>query len=187
MASASEKLLNSAGEVAGKRVVLVNANSSNLLPQRHWGAENFRALIEMLLGYRNDILVLLTGVQSERMELERLRCRVNSERCLNVAGVLEFHELPALYALSTCMVTNDSGPAHFAAVTSLPTYVLFGPETPDLYGPLGSAIPIYARFHCSPCVSAWNHRKSPCQDNKCLQVITPEAVFEKVKSVLDRS
>jgi ADP-heptose:LPS heptosyltransferase len=84
------------------------------------------------------------------------------------------------------MVTNDSGPAHFAAVTSLPTFVLFGPETPTLYAPLGNTTAIFAGLHCSPCVSAWNHRHTPCQDNKCLQAITPQAVFDAIKPVLDR-
>lgn len=185
LATVGAKIQRYAGEVVGKRLVLINANASDLLPQRRWSMENFCALIHLLLDYQENILVLLTGAPNEHPELEVLRQRVNHKRCLNFAGAVEFHELPALYALSACMVTNDSGPAHFAAVTSLPTFVLFGPETPAVYGPLGNSTSIYAGLHCSPCVSAWNHRRSPCQDNKCLQVITPQAVFDLVKPVLD--
>jgi ADP-heptose:LPS heptosyltransferase len=57
------------------------------------------------------------------------------------------------------MVTNDSGPPHFAAITEMPTYVIFGPETPALYGSLGRTTPIYAGLACSPCVSASNQSK----------------------------
>jgi ADP-heptose:LPS heptosyltransferase len=186
LASVGAKIKSYTGEVVGKRLILINANTSDLLPQRRWSMENFCTLIHLLLDYQEHVLVLLTGAPDEHAELEVLRQRINHERCVNCAGAVEFHELPALYALSACMVTNDSGPAHFAAVTSLPTFVLFGPETPTLYGPLGNTTPIYAGLHCSPCVSAWNHRKSPCQDNKCLQVITPQTVFALVKPVLDR-
>jgi len=83
------------------------------------------------------------------------------------------------------MLSNDSGPPHFASVTDMPAFVFFGPETPKLYGPLGQATPIYAGLACSPCVSASNHRKTPCEDNVCLQVITPEQVFSILQPKLD--
>ena len=91
--------------------------------------------------------------------------RTGSDRCINFAGAMSQEQLPALYTLALLMVTNDSGPGHFAAVTRMPTFVLFGPETPALYGPLGNTTPIFAGLACSPCVSAANHRKTPCVDN----------------------
>ncbi len=94
-------------------------------------------------------------------------------------------DLPALYSVSLFMLSNDSGPPHFASVTDMPTFVFFGPETPKLYSPLGNATPIYAGLACSPCVSASNHRKTACTDNVCLQVITPEQVFGTLQPVLD--
>ena len=83
------------------------------------------------------------------------------------------------------MLSNDSGPPHFASVTGMPTYVFFGPETPKLYGTLGTTTPIYAGLACSPCVSASNHRKTACTDNVCLQVITPEQVFDILRPRLE--
>jgi ADP-heptose:LPS heptosyltransferase len=97
---------------------------------------------------------------------------------MNFAGGTTMAVLPALYSISAFMLSNDSGPAHFAAATTMRTYVLFGPETPKLYGSLGDSIPIFAGMACSPCVSAANHRKTPCSDNKCMQIITPEHVLE---------
>ena len=78
------------------------------------------------------------------------------------------------------MVTNDSGPGHFSSVTDLHTVVLFGPETPALYGSLGKSIPITAQLACSPCVSAANHRKTPCQDNVCMKAITVPQVMNQL-------
>ena len=75
-------------------------------------------------------------------------------------------------------------PAHFAAASGLPTIVLFGPETPNLYRPLGNSIPIYAGLACSPCVSASNHRKSACDYNVCMRAISVEQVFAAVTDVL---
>ena len=89
-----------------------------------------------------------------------------------------------MYWIAEIMLTNDSGPGHFSAVTKLRTFVIFGPETPCLYGSLGNSTPIYAGLACSPCVSAANHRKTPCTDNTCMQVIKPEAVLERLRDAL---
>jgi ADP-heptose:LPS heptosyltransferase len=104
---------------------------------------------------------------------------------VNFAGETSIAELVALYSISLIMLTNDSGPAHFASVTPLPVFVFFGPETPAIYGPLGKMTPIYAKLACSPCVSALNHRKSPCSDNVCLQIISHDQVFEIIRPQLD--
>ena len=99
-------------------------------------------------------------------------------------GAVKLEQLPILYSIATLMVTNDSGPGHFSSITPLPTFVLFGPETPALYGSLGNSTPIFAGLACSPCVSAANHRKTPCIDNKCLQAISVKEVFETIWPVL---
>jgi len=165
---------------------LVNANAGDLLPQRRWEMERYAALVRRMLDAREDVTVLLTGSPSERDGIERLCKLVNDRRCANIAGALRLEQLPGLYEISGLMVTNDSGAAHFASVTPLPTFILFGPETPDLYGPLGDSTPITARLACSPCVTAANHRKTACKDNVCMQAITPEMVFERIRPVLER-
>jgi ADP-heptose:LPS heptosyltransferase len=166
------------------RVVLINPNASEMLPQRRWMPERFAELIQCILAANDDILVLITGAPSERAEAEQLASQSGSDRCIAFAGQSALGYLPALYALAVVMVTNDSGPAHFAAASGLPTIVLFGPETPNLYRPLGNSIPIYAGLACSPCVSASNHRKSACDDNVCMRAISVKQVFAAVTDVL---
>ncbi|MGE5505784.1 MAG: glycosyltransferase family 9 protein [Actinomycetota bacterium] len=128
--------------------------------------------------------MLLTGAPAERDGLQAIVDQVGDRRCVNFAGSVSFAELVALYHLSTVMVTNDSGPAHFAAVTRMPTVTLFGPETPKLYGSLGPGEAVFAGIDCSPCVSAWNHRKTSCTDNKCLQAIGVDEVYERVRGYI---
>jgi len=165
-------------------IVLFNANASDLLPQRRWPRDRFADLANRVLATYPNVLILLTGAPAERAGLDELAVAVNNPRLVNLAGGVKFLELPALYHLSTVMVTNDSGPAHFAAVTRMPTIVLFGPETPDLYRSLGETYPVYAGLNCSPCVSAWNHRNTPCTDNVCLSEITVDQVFDLVRDRL---
>ena len=162
------------------RLILVNPNASDLLPQRRWAQQRFSELIQGLnQRYPND-LILITGSPAEFEYVEKVRAVANVKNALNFAGQVSFAELPPLYTLADVMVTNDSGPGHFSAVTPLRTVVLFGPETPALYGSVGKSISITANLACSPCVSAANHRKTPCHDNVCMQAITVPQVLEKM-------
>ena len=166
------------------RIVLINPNASELLPLRRWMPERFAELIHRVVTAYNDVLVVITGAPNERLEAEKMAAQCNNDRCISFAGHSTLNDLPVLYTLAALMVTNNSGPAHFAAATGLPTIVLFGPETPHLYLPLGNAKPIFAGLACSPCVSASNHRKSACNDNVCMKAISVDQVFATVVDVL---
>jgi ADP-heptose:LPS heptosyltransferase len=164
---------------AHQRLVLINPNASEMLPHRRWMAERYAELIRRVIAGHADVLVAVTGAPSERAEAEAL-AKGAGPRCISLAGKTDLAELPALYAHAAVMVSNDSGPAHFAAAAGLSTIVLFGPETPRLYQPLGPSRAIYAGLACSPCVSAHNHRKTACTDNVCMQAIGVDEVYAAV-------
>lgn len=178
------KQLYPAYESQNNTVILINPNASELLPQRRWMPEHFAELIKTILQQHPNHIVLITGAPAEQQQAQHLCDNVAHTRCINFSGQVKFSELIALYNISKMMVTNDSGPGHFSAVTPLKTFVIFGPETPNLYGSLGNSTPIYAGLACSPCVSATNHRKTPCNDNVCLQVIKPDFVYQVIKTSL---
>jgi len=162
-------------------LILINPNSSDIFPLRKWPLDSFARLCEKLLARLPACRLVVTGVASERGDAEYILNHVQSARCVDLTGRTDFKELLALYSIATLMVTNDSGPAHFASLLRLPTVVLFGPETPRLYGPLGHHHrDLYPNFACSPCVSVHNAKKSPCQDNRCLQSITVDQVLNEV-------
>jgi ADP-heptose:LPS heptosyltransferase len=167
-------------------VILINPNASELLIQRKWPYAHYSKLIKMILDTNERILIYITGAPEEKVEAEALKESVGSNRCINFAGGTNFSQLPALYSVSKLLITNDSGPGHFSAVTDIKSYVFFGPETPALYGSLGNSTPLFAGLACSPCVSASNHRKTACLDNKCLQVIQPEFVMDLIKNDLEK-
>lgn len=169
------------------RLVLFNPNASEMLPQRRWPAEHFTHLARAMLSHWPDIIILITGAPAERDEAERLRQTVNDDRLVNFAGLLRLEQLPALYNLAALMISNDSGPVHFASVTTMPVIALFGPETPTLYGPLGNARNLTAGLACSPCVSAANHRKTACSEPICMAAIKPSAVLQAAAEFLDES
>ncbi len=110
------------------RVVLFNANASELLPIRRWPQEHYARLIGSILQQYPKVVILLTGGKSERAGLETIIAEVRSDRCVNFAGQTDLSELPALYSVSAFMLSNDSGPPHFASVTEMPTFVFSVPR-----------------------------------------------------------
>jgi ADP-heptose:LPS heptosyltransferase len=177
-----QQKLQAAGVPAGgaTRLLLINPNSSDIFPLRKWPLENFAHLCERLLEAIPQAWLILTGVASEQKDARYIVETVRSPRCVDFTGRTTFRELLALYSIAHLMVTNDSGPAHFAALLQLPTVVLFGPETPRLYSPLGNHHKaLYSNLPCSPCVSVYNGKQSPCQDNRCLKTLTVEYVLSE--------
>ena len=165
--------------------MLINPNSSELLPQRRWPRDNFSALASLVVREWEDVLVLITGSPSEREEALQMQQKVGHPRFRSFAGMHRLMAITALYNVATVLVTNDSGPAHFSAITPIRSIVLFGPETPRLYGSLGNTESITVELACSPCVSAANQKNSACNDAVCMRMITPERVLESVRGVLN--
>ena len=173
------------GSPAGPLVVL-NPNASDLLPLRKWETTKFGELARRILAAYPASKIVLTGAPSEREAAELLARSLTSDRVKSVAGETTLPELLTLYSLADVLVTNDSGPGHFASLTPVHAIVLFGPETPRLFGPLAPATTvIWKELACSPCVSVFNHRLSPCRNNVCMQSITVDEVFEAVKAALE--
>ncbi len=109
--------------------------------------------------------------------------------CIDLTGYTKsVRHLLAIFHRASLLVTNDGGPGQFAALTPLPTLVFFGPETPALYSPLAPNIHcLYTALSCSPCLTAYNHRNSPCDgNNQCLQSITPAQVLVKARELLQQ-
>jgi ADP-heptose:LPS heptosyltransferase len=169
------------------RLVVLNANAGDLLPIRRWANERYVELAKRLLAYDADLCIALTGAPGEQAGAEALALAMSSERCVSVAGYTTLTELFALYSLSEVMVTNDSGPAHYATLTSIDVVTLFGPESPEVFGARSERSHLlWAGLACSPCVNAFNQRVTTCTNNLCMQAISVDEVFEKMTSVLKR-
>lgn len=167
-----------------KPFIIVSLNASELLPQRAWPIINYYDLISRILEYNKKIRIALIGTEEEHLTNENMRTLFKHNKIINLAGKTTLDELVDLCHFGKMLICNDSGPAHFAALTKIKKVVFFGPETPILYKPFGDTIVFYSNFTCSPCVSAYNQRKTICKSNVCLQAIKPEEVFRKIKRYL---
>jgi ADP-heptose:LPS heptosyltransferase len=173
------------GAAGASPVIVLNPNASDLLPLRKWPTARFTDLARRILDAYPQARIVLTGGPSETGAATALMRDVGSPRIVSMAGQTSLRELLTLYSVADVLVTNDSGPGHFASLTPVHAIVLFGPETPRLFGPLAaSSTVIWKELACSPCVSVFNHRLSPCRNNVCMQTITVDEVFDALSAAV---
>lgn len=174
--------------IKDKKLVLIYP-SGGILPIRAWPLKNYFQLSKTLLGKGYAVGVI--GMKGDREIAQAVVDHCKSPGCVNLAGYTKtVRHLLAVFHRASLLVTNDGGPGQFAALTpQLSTIIFFGPETPVLYKSLGdNAFCFYRQLPCSPCLTAYNHRTSPCDgDNQCLKQITVEEVLAKAHEMLDTS
>ena len=130
-------------------------------------SEVLREILEEFPGYR----VGMIGTRENGPSCDKLAQLVKSDRLVSLAGRTTMDELFELLHAAKLLISNDNGPVHFAAMTDTPTLALYSTDSPFVYGSLGKCLVLYSFFQCSPCIMAYNHKRSDCSDNKCLQAI----------------
>jgi ADP-heptose:LPS heptosyltransferase len=182
-----DRLADERPGVAGKRIIVINPNASQLIPIRRWPLESYADLVEALLSDPENACVL-TGTKAEQADTRFIVERNHSDRIVDLAGQTSVRDLLDLYNVADLLVTNDSGPAQLAALTDVNIMVFFGPETPALYRPLAApdrCHVLYSHYGCSPCVSAFNQRKTECTNNLCLKTISVASVHALAAQILE--
>jgi ADP-heptose:LPS heptosyltransferase len=170
--------------IAGRPLVFL-CPGAGLLPIRAWPLASFRAVAEALL--RRGCAVAIVGVSADRPLAGAIVEACDSPACVDLTGsTATLRDVAVLLHLGELLITNDGGTAHVASMTPIASIVLFGPETPLLYGSLSPrAINLHKPLSCSPCLTAYNHRRSPCDgDNVCLKSIAPEEVLAAADRLL---
>lgn len=182
--AASDRFYQDFPALRKRPLVLIYA-SGGPLPVRAWPVSHFQALASTLI--QDGYAVGVVGLESDRTLNQAIVEHCASPVCVNLAGyTATIRDLVLLFHNAALLVSNDGGPVHFAALTSMPVLALFGPETPVLYGPLSPhAHCLFRRLPCSPCLSAYNHRSTPCNgDNQCLKQISVPDVLEAARRLI---
>jgi ADP-heptose:LPS heptosyltransferase len=118
---------------------------------REWPADNFRRFIELALQDGKKIVV--TGTKTQRMLANEIVRPFPAGSVRNMCGRLSWAELNTLLSRAYCVVANNSGVAHLAAVAGTWTLCVFGAKHAWIeWMPRGPRVILLARGPaCSPC------------------------------------
>ena len=142
--------------------------------------ETLKEILHEFPGYR----VGMIGTRDNIPNCEKLAHLVQSDRLVSLAGRTTMDELFELLRGAKLLISNDNGPVHFAAMTDTPTLALYSTDSPFVYGSLGKCLILYSFYQCSPCIMAYNHKRSDCSDNQCLQAIPASTVSSFARRIL---
>jgi ADP-heptose:LPS heptosyltransferase len=150
-AEAADATLRSIGATPGDGpLVAVHVSGGRAIKQ--WPvprfAETARALVRS-----HGARILLTGTEADRPLVEEARgALAGVPGVFALAGALDLLTLGAVLERCALVVTGDTGPMHLAAAVGAPIVGIFGPSSPDRYGPLATdARVVRIDLPCSPC------------------------------------
>ncbi len=167
-----------------RRLVLVYPGGG-ILPIRAWPAANYQALCKQLID--RGLAVGVIGLAEDKPLARAIVQAAAHDACVDLTGYTKrIRDLLALFQGASLLIANDGAPGQLSALTKMPAIVFFGPETPALYGPIAPHVFCFHRaLPCSPCLTAYNHRLSPCDgDNQCLKQIGVDEVMNKALQML---
>ena len=181
-----EKIRDLFPDYTDQPIILVVPTVGHHLPSCDYPKDQYVEVIKKLLTLHKSSLVLLVGTPSHGPVTEYIHEHVNSDRCINFRhSTSTLAELMELFLVSDLLISNDAGHPHFASMTPLKCLVLFGPETPYMYGPLGNSVCMYEFFHSSPSYMPYTHKNPATNETDALKVIHPDTVVKMAETLLE--
>ena len=172
----ARELLAAAGVGEAERVALLGPRSA-YGPAREWFADRFAAAGRGLAG--RGFRVAVCGTAAEAASCERVAREIGSA-AVSLAGRTPLPVLLALAARAQLALCNDSGLAHLAAATGIPTLQIYGSAASGWTAARGPRVRVLHRAPvCSPC---W--RRTCRIGTRCLDAVSVAWVLAESDALL---
>jgi heptosyltransferase-2 len=150
-------------------------------PAKRWPAEHFAELAAKLLS--DGLQVWLVGSPNDKSAAAAVLGAAGKDaaRIRDLVGRTDLGTAIDVLSLAAVAISNDSGLMHAAAAVGVPLVALFGSSSPA-YTPPMSPVARIGRIDivCSPCFK----RECPLGHFKCMQDLSPQAVYDLARSTL---
>ncbi len=176
-AAAAERIA-AAGIEPGQPIVVLNPGAS-FGPAKRWLPERFAEVADRLVARHNAAVFISCGPK----EIETARTvAVHMHQDVTVLDnpVMPLGPSKALIRRASLLVTNDTGPRHFANAVGTPVVTIFGPTDPAWTAtdsPRERSLSV--NVHCGPCMK----RTCPL-DHRCMTRISSDMVLEQARVLL---
>lgn len=168
------------GAVDRSRPLIALNPGANYGSAKCWPAEKYAELAGMLTERYGARLVASLSPK-ERDIADRLSAAARTPIEVFVDPPLGLGPLKALIRRCDLLITNDTGPRHFAAAFDVPVVTIFGSSDPAWTDTRFARERIaMLSLECQPCME----RVCPLKHHKCMQELSPELVMEKVSQLL---
>jgi lipopolysaccharide heptosyltransferase II len=163
------------------------SNPGMALTAKRWPLERYRELVGRLVLELNAQVLLIGGPDDAELTHALLDgLAVPEGAVIDLAGKTSIGELAAQIAVCALFIGNDSSPMHLAAAVGTPIIAIFGPTSPQEYGPY----PLNDPRH----IALWRHptgqpcfflgKMRACTDCACMQSVTLDDVWSAVQRLI---
>ena len=179
-AARGQELLTQYGIAKGDRVVALNPGAK-FGSSKCWPPEYFAELANQIQNRYASKLLLLVGPGEQAIADEIVQ--ISQAEIINTApDKMDLGVLKALVKRANLLVTNDTGPRHYAVAFGKPVVVLMGPTDPRHTNcHLDQTVILREDLPCMPC-----HKKVCPIDHPCMREMTPDKVFNAVQQIMDK-
>ena len=163
------------------------------IQSRMWHKNRFIELINKITLNINDLTILLTGVKAEEEYINSIKNSCNNKDKVFTICDVNISTLLSIIQHSKVVITNDTGPFHFARAFNIPTIVIFGISPPEYLIKEKSSNCIYFRG-TEDCKDNCNVKSEDCKKiykhsnskNCCINNITVTEVYNAFLKILKR-
>lgn len=161
-------------------VVLVPGGSFG--PSKLWPPEYFAQAGDFLIEKYGAQVIIIAGPGEEAIAL-RIESLMRNRPFVFTPEDISLEYLKAIISDAALVVTNDTGPRHFAVAFDVPVIVMMGSTDPRYtnYG-LEKTKLLREELECSPC-----HLKVCPTDNRCMRNLSVEKVVKACEEFLDQT
>jgi len=166
------------------------SNPGMELTAKRWPLERYRELVRRLVSELDVQILLIGGSDDSALNQSLLDgLDVPPDSVVNLAGKTSIGQLGAQLAVCALFIGNDSSPMHLAAAVNTPVIAIFGPTSPEEYGPYPPDDPKH--------IAIWRHptgkpcfflgKMQACEHCTCMQSVTVDDVWQAVQRLMQSS
>ncbi len=169
-----------AADIGPDRPIVVMNPGASFGSAKCWLPERFAEVADRLIDEYGAAVFISCGPK-EVPVARRVAGFMRRPATVLDSPVMRLGPLKALIRRSSLLISNDTGPRHFANAFGRPVVVLFGPTDPEwTRTPAAAERAVLVPVDCGPCMK----RTCP-QDHRCMRLIDSAQVLATARELLD--
>ncbi|MBI4568989.1 MAG: lipopolysaccharide heptosyltransferase II [Planctomycetes bacterium] len=177
-----EALLHGFGITSGDRLICLNPGAA-YGSSKCWLPERFAQVADRCARELGAKVALLSG-PGEGDVVSAILGRMTSRLVNDPRAVIPLDLLRPVIRRANLLITNDTGPRHYAAAFDVPAVVIMGSTDPRYTQCPGERAVILREAHL-PCI-ACHRRVCPLPDHPCMAGITVDRVMAAARGALEK-
>ncbi|UCD15405.1 MAG: glycosyltransferase, partial [Candidatus Omnitrophota bacterium] len=161
----------------------INISASLRWESKRWPAKHIVNLIELINKNLPSYKVVLIGDNAAKRLAQMIENSLNGH-LINLCSKTTLANLASVIKKLSIFITPDTATLHLASCLNIPTIALFGPTDPKRHTVESKNLYIFCKnLECSFCYKPQCKLK---ESNVCMQKITPQEVFTKIKEIIKK-